>query len=104
MDNEIVREPYFASFVSEKDTFTLVNFHAVPKFKNPESEIKYFKFMPDRFLIMNLLFLGDFNTPQSNIVFIPLKKMAYLPALLNQKTTVRLQSKKVNCLVSEYDI
>src|SRR5690625_3213574 len=101
--NEIVREPYFASFVSEKDTFTLVNFHAVPKFKNPESEIKYFKFMPDEFPNMNLIFLGDFNTPQSNNVFNPLKKMGYLPALINQKTTVRMQCKNGDCLASEYD-
>lgn len=101
--NEIVREPYFATFVAEKDTFTLVNFHAVPKSKNPESEIKYFKFMPEEFPDKHLIFLGDFNTPQTNNVFNPLKKMGYLPALKNQKTTIRMQCQNGDCLASEYD-
>ena len=45
---EIDREPYFATFEINKKTITLVNFHAITKNKQPETEIKYFKFLPTR--------------------------------------------------------
>lgn len=100
---EIEREPYFATFVSQKDTFTLVNFHAIPKKKQPETEIKYFKYYAAIYHDLHLIFLGDFNTPQSHTVFNPLKKMGYLPILVNQKTTLKMKCTQSECLASEYD-
>lgn len=100
---EIDREPYFATFEINKKTITLVNFHAITKKKQPETEIKYFKFLPTEYPTLNLVFMGDFNCPQSHSVFNPLKKMGYTSILQNQKTTLKRQCKGLNCLASEFD-
>ncbi len=101
--SEIEREPYMATFRKEGKSFTVACFHAVPKSSNPETEIKYFKFIPAEYPSLNLIFCGDFNCPQSNSVFNPLKKMGYSPALQNQKTTLRDKCLNDDCLASEFD-
>ncbi|MFH7018262.1 endonuclease/exonuclease/phosphatase family protein [Flavobacterium sp. FlaQc-47] len=100
---EIDREPYFGTFEINNKTITLVNFHAITKSKQPETEIKYFKFLPLEYPALNLVFLGDFNCPQSHTVFNPLKKMRFAPILQNQKTTLKQQCKNNICLASEFD-
>jgi len=100
---EIDREPYFATFEIDRKTITLVNFHAITKSKQPETEIKYFKFLPAEYPDLNLVFLGDFNCPQSHTVFNPLKTMGYNSALQNQKTTLKQKCYADNCLASEFD-
>lgn len=101
--SEIDREPYFATFEINKKTFTVVNFHAITKSKQPETEIKYFKFLPQEYPDLNLIFSGDFNCPQSHTVFYPLKKMGYISMLQNQKTTLKQKCQGENCLASEFD-
>jgi len=76
---EIEREPYLATFKTQGKEFTLVTFHAITKAAGPEKEIKYFKLLPDEYPGRNLLFCGDFNCPQSNTVFSPLKAMGINP-------------------------
>lgn len=100
---EIDREPYFATFEINKKTITLVNFHAITKNKQPETEIKFFKFLPAEYPNLNLVFLGDFNCPEKHTVFFPLKKMGYDSVLKNQKTTLKLKCKNDICLASEFD-
>jgi endonuclease/exonuclease/phosphatase family metal-dependent hydrolase len=100
---EIDREPYFATFLKEGKYFTLVNFHAITKAMQPETEIKYFKFLPAAYPGLNLIFVGDFNCPQSHTVFNPLKKMGYQAALTGQKTSLRQQCIADDCLASEFD-
>ena len=102
-DLEIEREPYCATFKSKDKNFTLVNFHAIPKQKQPETEIKYFKFLPLEYADMNLIFCGDFNCAQSHTVFNPLKKMGYKPVFVNQKTSLKENYNRNECLASEYD-
>ncbi|RYG45426.1 MAG: endonuclease, partial [Chitinophagaceae bacterium] len=97
---EIDREPYYATFSMGSRTFTLVNFHAITKSKQPETEIKYFKFLPESYPDLNLIFCGDFNLPQSHTVFNPLRKMGYAPALQQQKTSLKLECKNDVCLSS----
>lgn len=99
----IEREPYFIRFSSEGKTFTLVNFHAITKSNQPETEIKYFKFFPELYPKDNLLFCGDFNIPASHTVFNPLKKRGYIPSLLGQKTSLRQKCINGDCLASELD-
>jgi len=99
----IDREPYFARFKAGKKTFTLSSFHARPKSKQPEMEIKYFKFLPDLYPNDVLIFCGDFNLPQSHTVFNPLRKMGYTSALVKQKTSLKQHCINDNCLASEYD-
>lgn len=100
---EIDREPYFATFEIDKKTITLVNFHAITKNKQPETEIKYFKFLPQEYPTLKLVFLGDFNCPETHTVFNPLKKMGYCSTLINQKTTLKQECRGDNCLASEFD-
>lgn len=101
--NEIDREPYFATFEQKGKSFTVAAFHAVPKNKKPETEIKYFKFLPSAYPTLNIIFVGDFNCPQSNTVFTPLKNLGYKSMLENQKTSLKQKRKGNECLASEYD-
>lgn len=101
--HEIDREPYMMDFSYQGKTFTLVSFHAIPKKKQPETEIKYFKFLPGHYPDKNLIFLGDFNVPQSHTVFNPLKKIGYKPVFTDQKTTMKMKCGGEECLASEYD-
>jgi endonuclease/exonuclease/phosphatase family metal-dependent hydrolase len=100
---EIDREPYYATFEFDKKQFTLVNFHAITKSRQPETEIKHFKFLPNLYSNLNLIFLGDFNCPQSHSVFGPLKKLGYKSAFQNQKTSLKRKCQNNNCLASEFD-
>ncbi|WP_291140665.1 endonuclease/exonuclease/phosphatase family protein [Flavobacterium sp. UBA7680] len=100
---EIDREPYFATFEVNRKIFTLVNFHAITKSKQPETEIKYFKFLPQQYPELNLVFTGDFNCPESHTVFNPLKKMGYTSMLQKQKTTLKQKCNGEVCLASEFD-
>ncbi|WP_162903173.1 endonuclease/exonuclease/phosphatase family protein [Taibaiella koreensis] len=100
---EMSREPFIAIFRAEGKVFSLVNFHALPKKKQPEREIKYLKYFPDSLRLPMPVFLGDFNCPQSHTVFNPLRKQHFLPALSGQPTTLKQACRNGNCLASEYD-
>lgn len=100
---EIDREPFFATFSKKGRTFTLVNFHAITKSMQPETEIKFFKFLPNEYPGNNLIFSGDFNCPQSHSVFNPLKKMGYKPILNSQRTSLKKSCIGDDCLASELD-
>ncbi len=100
---EIDREPFLATFIYNNKEFTLVDFHAITKTQQPETEIKYFKFFPAEYPDKNLIFCGDFNCPQSHNVFNPLKNMGYKPIFTNQKTSLKEECVNNNCLASEYD-
>lgn len=101
--SEIDREPFMATFLVGKDSVTLVNFHAITKSKQPEREIKYFKFLPEEYPDLNLIFGGDFNLPQSHTVFNPLKKMGYASVFVGQKTTIKKRCIMDDCLSQEFD-
>ena len=101
--NEIDREPFMAEFSYRSQNFTLVSLHAIPKKKQPETEIKYLKYFPGKYTGSNLIFLGDFNIPQSHTVFNPLKKMEYRPIFQGQKTSMKMKCVDDECLASEYD-
>ena len=100
---EIEREPYMAIFKKEGKQFTIACFHAITKAAKPETEIKYFKFIPSEYPSLNIIFCGDFNCPQSHSVFNSLKSMGYNTALKNQKTTLRDKCINGDCLASEFD-
>lgn len=99
----ISREPFVGVFRAEGKLLTLVNFHALPKKKQPEREIKYLKYFPDSLRLENVIFLGDFNCPESHTVFNPLKNKGYRPALQGQRTTLKQECRSGNCLASELD-
>lgn len=101
--DEINREPFFATFESNGKSFTVVNFHAITKSMQPETEIKYLKFLPAEYPGKNLIFVGDFNCPQSHTVFNPLKSMGYKPIFTGRKTSLKQECLNNNCLASEFD-
>lgn len=100
---EIDREPYFSTFRFQDKEFTLVNFHAITKNKQPETEVKYFKYLPVAYPQLNLIFCGDFNLPESHTVFNPLKGMGYNSVLQKQKTSLKMACNAEGCLSSEFD-
>lgn len=97
------REPYFIKFKYKNEFFTLVNIHAVPKSKQPERELKNLKLYPRLYPEENFIFLGDFNLPQSHTVFNPIKSKGFIPALIHQKTSLKMKCVAGDCLASEYD-
>lgn len=99
----IDREPYYCTFQYEAKQFTVVNFHAITKSKQPETEIKYFRYLPLEYPLLDLIFVGDFNCPETHSVFGPLKKMGYVAALIGQKTSLKRDCKNGNCLASAFD-
>jgi deoxyribonuclease-1-like protein len=102
-NQEIEREPYYATFASGKKEFTVAAFHAITKAKQPETEIKYFKFLPEEYPGKNIVFCGDFNCSESHTVFNTLKTQHYKPVFTCQKTSLKMECKAGNCLASEYD-
>lgn len=100
---EIDREPFYATFKKGNKQFTLVNFHAITKNKQPETEVKYFKLLPATYPALNLVFGGDFNLPSTHTVFNPLRSMGYQSALQKQKTSLKQKCDQADCLASEFD-
>lgn len=103
LQDVIVREPFYGTFLYKNKSFTIVSFHAVPKKKQPEREIKYFKFLPDLNPELKLIFVGDFNCPQSHSVFNPLRSLGWRSVFSGQKTTLKMACVGTECLASEYD-
>jgi deoxyribonuclease-1-like protein len=100
---EIDREPFYATFKKDNKEFTLVNFHAITKSMQPETEIKYFRFLPDEYPALNLIFCGDFNLPESHSVFNPLKGRGYVSVFQGQKTSLKDRPVNNDYLASELD-
>ncbi|MBE7169921.1 MAG: endonuclease/exonuclease/phosphatase family protein [Williamsia sp.] len=100
---QIDREPYMATFQVKNKFFTMASFHAIPKAKQPETEIRYLRYVPDEYPGKNLIFGGDFNCPESHSVFNALKNMDYQPVFVKQKTSLRSKCVNNDCLASEYD-
>lgn len=103
LEHEICREPFIGTFEKGSFVFTLVSMHAIPKKKLPETELKYLKLIPQLYPGNKLIFMGDFNCPESHTVFNPLKKLNFVPALVGQKTTLKQNCKNGECLASIYD-
>jgi len=103
LQDEICREPFIGTFSKGKQQFTLVSMHAVPEKKSPERELKYLKELPGLYQLPGVIFLGDFNCPESHTVFNSLKNQGLRPALTGQRTTLKQQCKDGNCLASMFD-
>jgi deoxyribonuclease-1-like protein len=98
----IEREPYIGSFTIDNFEIKIFNYHAITKNSNPEKEIKYFKEFP-KLYGNNSIFLGDFNTSNSNTVFNPMFKLGYKDIFINQKTSLKQKCINHNCLANAYD-
>jgi endonuclease/exonuclease/phosphatase family metal-dependent hydrolase len=99
----IEREPFLIELSYRGKLLTVCCFHAITRNKQPETEIKYFKFIEEEYQAQTLLFCGDFNCPESHTVFNPLKSRGYRPVLTGQKTSLKQKSINGECLASEYD-
>ena len=100
----INREPFLALFICKTDTFLLANLHAVPKSKNPASEISKLYKLDHLYEKHHLIIMGDFNLPADNSAFNSLLKRNIKPALKGQKTSLKMKlNEKGEHLASEYD-
>lgn len=100
--HSINREPFLKQFSYKEKPFTLINFHAVPKKKQPAQEIAHFKQYPQR-INQAFMLLGDFNLPTSDMVWNPLKKQGFCIYPQQQKTTLRQKCLSDGCLANDYD-
>jgi len=99
------REPYLARFETRRTrrTMLVASLHAVPTAKRPADEIALLHGLPRRYPDDHLLILGDFNLAESHYAFDALKTAGYLPALVDQKTSLRMRRKDGEHLANEYD-
>lgn len=93
LDIKVVREPYVGTFSVGTDTFSIVNFHAVPEKRNPLQEIIFVSYI-DTMIKYPLIFLGDFNHEQYKTGFKLLKMAHYAPSLIGKKTSIRINLTK----------
>ncbi len=98
------REPYLARFETPQGRRMLVaSFHAVPTAKKPADEIAWLDQLHQRYPDDHLLILGDFNLSEQHDAFDALKAAGYRPAIVDQKTSIRMRRKDGQHLANEYD-
>lgn len=90
LENEIDREPYLARFECKGEKILLVNFHAIPKTKNPAKEIQYLPRIQNKYTNEKVVMMGDFNLSQKDPAFDGLKQRGLKPALINVKTSLKM--------------
>jgi len=88
--NEIDREPFLARFECKGEKILLVNFHAIPKTKNPAQEIQLLPRIQNKYTNEKIVMMGDFNLSQKDPAFDGLKQKGLKPALINVKTSFRM--------------
>jgi len=99
------REPFLARFrVSRGNGHVLLaNFHAVPTSRKPAVEIRLLSRLQQRYPDDNLLIMGDFNLSQKNTAFDMLKVEGFVPAITDQRTSLKMRIKDGRHLANEYD-
>jgi len=98
----IDREPYMASFVNKRDTFTLANVHLVPKHKHPELEIIQL-YQLAALKNQHVVIAGDFNCPHFNSAFDKLYTYHFEYALNKTPTTLKMDTRSGSHLASVFD-
>lgn len=103
IEDTIDREPYLATFLYNKDTFMLVNFHAVPTKKKPQREIELLYKIDSVYSRYNIIFMGDFNLSQRYDAFNKLRSSGFAPSLIGVKTSLKMKIKDGQSYYKEYD-
>ncbi len=88
--NEIDREPYLARFECKGEKVLLVNFHAIPKAKNPAREVQLLPHIQNKYTNEKIIMMGDFNLSQKDPAFDGIKQKGLKPALINVKTSLKM--------------
>ncbi len=84
------REPYYARFTQDGKAYDLLNFHARPHNRDPQSEVQAISnFIIDNRIRFNWVLLGDFNLTEQDSIWTPLYAHSFRPALSNQRTTLK---------------
>lgn len=99
------REPFMARFENRQGSVQMLiaSFHAVPRAKRPADEVAFLDELHRRYPDDHLLILGDFNLAESHYAFDELKQAGYRPAIVDQKTSIRMRRKDGEHLANEYD-
>ena len=103
LDSLIDREPFLARFKIGKKSILLANFHAVPRKKMPWLEIAELDLLDKFYKKDNLIIAGDFNLEASNRAFDELKMDGFNPALLNIRSTIKMEEQEGVKFAHEYD-
>ena len=105
LDDVIDREPFMARFQNKQGSVQMLvaSLHAVPRAKRPADEVAHLDELHRRYGADNLIILGDFNLAESHYAFDELKEAGYQPAIIDQKTSIRMRRKDGEHLANEYD-
>jgi deoxyribonuclease-1-like protein len=91
LDPLMDREPYYAKFSFGPYFMSLISFHAVPKSKDPASEIVHLPKILTLFPNDALIIMGDFNLPHHEKAFQGLREKDMDAALRKTKTTLKME-------------
>jgi endonuclease/exonuclease/phosphatase family metal-dependent hydrolase len=84
------REPYYARFTRDDKDYDILNFHARPHDRDPQSEVQALSnFIIDNQIRFNWILLGDFNITEEDEVWEALYAESFRPSLSHQKTTLK---------------
>ena len=89
LDSKVDREPFTINFYLDSKVLQVINFHSRPHDNNPQAEIKAISEHIVNAKTGSLIFAGDFNTTVQDSVFNTLKSNGFVPALVEQKTTLK---------------
>lgn len=101
----IDREPYLARFESVRSgaRMLVASFHLVPTARTRTDEIALLDDLQRRYESDHLVIVGDFNLAESHYAFDELKDLGLRPALVEQKTSIRMRRQDGQHLANEYD-
>ncbi|WP_022835831.1 endonuclease/exonuclease/phosphatase family protein [Salisaeta longa] len=103
----IDREPYCARFehVGTGQRMLVASLHAIPRSKDPETEIRQLHALHDRYPDDNVMVVGDFNLDGEDEAFNGLRRRGYAMVLHDQKTSLgrKVDPGPQGHLASEYD-
>lgn len=103
LSRPIDREPFLARFEVGDRQLLVASFHAVPTSKKPAHEVRLLERLHERYPDDDLVIVGDFNLSEASSAFDALKAEGFAPALVGQKTSVKMKRKDGEHLANEYD-
>lgn len=100
------REPFLARFEVGQTGYRLLlaSFHAVPRDKDPATEIRALVQLHAAYEADHVVIAGDFNLSAAEEAFAGLRARGYVPALVGQRTSLRMKrGRDGRHLANEYD-
>lgn len=104
LEQSFDREPMLALFEHKSgETVLMVNYHARTIKNNPEIEISLLDDLYRWYEAENMIICGDFNLPDSHLVFDELRREGMFPVVQGTKTSLKMNVKDGVYVSNPYD-